>query len=81
MSHRTMGDSWLIVVSFMVKIKRVAPGVYDVLGVENDELSIEKRYGEWRIIDEHESFSPLGWATLREATKYLLSYLKRKGKL
>ena len=75
-----MGDSWLIVVSFMVKIKRVAPGVYDVIGMSPD-TTIEKRYGEWRIIDNTESFSPMGFDTMRDAVKYLMSYLKKTGKL
>ena len=54
-------------------VTRIATGIYEV----DADTTIEKRYGEWRIIDDVESYT-LGFATLRDAKEWLAADLARK---
>lgn len=55
-------------------LTKIAAGVYEV----DADTTIEKQYGEWRIINDPQSCF-IGFTTLRDARNWLADHYNREG--
>ena len=72
-----MRDETLTGKSRMTKTALTKIG-YQVYGIPGTDATIEKQYGEWRLIEE-QGGGTMAWNTLREARQWIGNHFNQGG--